>query len=75
MSEEGKYRQLALFSIILMEVVLLPASTGGLVYWLTRESSARGIFAILGALIGLVAAFYRISKMMKKAGSDGSEGK
>jgi len=66
MSQEERYRQLALFSVIVAEVVITPAALGGLVYALARHSSARGLFAMLGALIGLVVAFYRISLMMKR---------
>ncbi len=74
MSQDERYRQLALFSVILAEVVLIPATLGGLVWLLLSGSPFRGIFTMIGALGGLTFAFYRIHLMMRKK-NDGSEGK
>ena len=67
---DERYRQLALFSLIVAEVIITPAACGGLIYLLTRTSPSRALFAFLGALVGLAVAFYRISLIMKK--QDGS---
>ena len=75
MSQDERYRQLALFSVIMAEVVVTPVALGGLVYALTRSLPGRGVFASLGAVAGLVIAFYRISLLMKKKKSHETEGK
>jgi ABC-type nitrate/sulfonate/bicarbonate transport system permease component len=75
MSQDERYKQLALFSVIMAEVVVTPVALGGLIYALTRNLPGRGLYAALGALAGLVIAFYRISLLMKKRKPHDSEGK
>ena len=72
MSQDERYRQLALFSVILAEVVISPGALGALLFFLTKASPYRAGFAILGALLGLGVAFYRISQMMKRKKTDES---
>jgi hypothetical protein len=66
MSEENKYRQLAMFTTIVAEVVISPALLGGLAYYLFRNSALLGVFVPLAALLGLAIAFYRISQLRKR---------
>jgi putative flippase GtrA len=55
-NQESKYRQLAMFSTVVAEVVVTPSALGGAVYYFTHETSWTGV----AALVGLVIAFYRI---------------
>lgn len=66
MSQDERYRQLALFSVIVAEVVITPAACGALVYFLTRGTGFRLGFSMIGVFGGLAIAFYRISLIMKK---------
>ena len=66
MSEESKYRQLALFTVIVAEVVITPSAMGGLVFWLLKGRSFQLAGASLAALFGLGIAFYRISLLRKQ---------
>lgn len=70
MSSNQRYRQFALFSIIVAEVVVNPLALGGGVYWLAQGSSQPILWASFGALAGLGLAFYRISRMSRKIGKD-----
>jgi uncharacterized Tic20 family protein len=65
MSEDIRYRQLALFSVIIGQVVLIPSLLGGLAYWLLRTSSFQTLGTVGGAILGLCLAFYRISLIKK----------
>lgn len=62
---EKKYKQLALFSVIVAEVLITPSVLGGLVYWLSRGKSLQIVFAMVGAVLGLIVAFYRIFQLYK----------
>jgi hypothetical protein len=73
MSQDERYRQLAVFSLIVAEVVFTPLLLGGLMALIFRSHPAKTGFSILGALVGLVLAFYRISKLAKRTG--GKDGK
>ena len=75
MSQDERYRQLALFSVIIAEVVITPVALGGLLFFLTKATPYRAAFAIVGALLGLGVAFYRISQMMKRQRGNGQPGK
>jgi hypothetical protein len=66
MSDDERYRQLALFSVIVAEVVITPVGLGGLVYALTKHASGRVWYSLLAAMLGLIIAFYRISLLVKK---------
>ncbi len=70
MSQDERYRQLALFSVILAEVVALPAVLGGVVWYLSRNLALQGALSAIAAVFGLGIAFYRISLMMKKQKTD-----
>ena len=69
MSQDERYRQLALFSVIVAEVVITPVALGGLIYAVTKNIPGRTGFALVGALAGLGIAFYRISLLIKKKNS------
>jgi hypothetical protein len=68
MSRDEKYRQLAVFSVIVAEVVVTPLVLGGLMGLIFRNHPGKSGFSVLGALVGLALAFYRISKISKRAG-------
>lgn len=68
MSRDEKYRQLAVFSVIVAEVVVTPLVIGGLIHFLFRNHPEKIALSVFGALAGLGLAFYRITKMMKKSG-------
>lgn len=75
MNDDSKFRQLALFSVIVAEVVITPSAMGFLVYWLLKKSTFQVGGAAIAALLGLVVAFYRISllrKQMEKMDKDES---
>jgi uncharacterized Tic20 family protein len=62
---ERKYKQLALFSIIVAEVVITPSLMGGLVYWLLKGKAMQMVATTLAALAGLGIAFFRIYQLYK----------
>lgn len=62
---EKKYKQLALFSIIVAEVVVTPSIIGGLAFYFLKGNSLQMAGTILGALLGLGVAFYRIYLLNK----------
>jgi hypothetical protein len=64
--EEGRYRQLGLFSLIVAEMVVSPCLLGGLAFWLLRDSSLRVTVTLIAAMLGLVIAFYRISNLRRR---------
>jgi hypothetical protein len=66
MSQDERYRQLALFSVIVAEVVITPAACGALIYFLVRESPYRLALSMLAVFGGLAIAFYRISLIIKR---------
>ena len=66
MSDQDKYRQLAIFSVIVAEVVITPSAFGALAFWLLKQSSFQVIGAAAGAILGLCVAFYRISLLRKR---------
>jgi len=72
MSEENKYRQLAMFSTIVAEVILSPTIMGALAYFVFRHSDLKMIFVPIAALLGLAVAFYRISQLRKRFEQNGS---
>ena len=65
MSDQDKYRQLGLFSVIIGEVVISPCLLGGIAYWFSRDKSFQIPVAAVAAVIGLGVAFYRISLLRK----------
>ncbi|NDF14816.1 hypothetical protein EB061_05790 [bacterium] len=75
MSQNEKYRQLALFSVIVAEVVVTPAACGGLAYLLTDGFPARIGISLIAVFVGLAVAFYRISLMFKRQKRNEAEGK
>lgn len=75
MSDEGKYRQLAMFSVIVGEMVITPSLLGGIGYWLSRGHSFQMMATLAGAIAGLGVAFYRISLMQRTFQDDDSESK
>ena len=66
MSQDERYRQLALFSVIVAEVVFTPLALGGLLYFLARAHSFKIWLGMFVAMAGLAIAFYRITQLMKK---------
>jgi hypothetical protein len=71
MSEpDERYRQLALFTLIIAEVVVTPALLAGGMYWLFREGPFRNLAVLFAALVGLVIGFYRVSLIQKKMRKD-----
>jgi hypothetical protein len=66
MNQEMKYRQLAMFSLIVAEVVVTPSILGGLAFWLTRGKESQSLWTGVAAVIGLGIGFYRIYLMNRK---------
>ena len=64
--EQQKYRQLAMFTTIVAEVVVTPSVLGGGIYYLTRENSNQTLWTAVAALIGLAIGFYRIYLLNRK---------
>ena len=75
MSSDERFKQLALFSVIVAEVVITPAAIGGLVYYLARSLPSRNFWVLLGALSGLGIAFYRIMLILKNQKKDETQRK
>jgi hypothetical protein len=65
-TNEKKYKQLALFSVIVAEVVVTPSVTGGIAYFLLKNNSLQKVGTAVGALVGLIVAFYRIYLLHQK---------
>ena len=53
MNQETKYRQLAMFSTIVAEVVVTPSVLGGAAHWLTRGHESQTLWTSIGAFLGL----------------------
>jgi hypothetical protein len=71
MSEPGgRYRQLALFTLILAEVVVTPTLLAGGMYWLLQDRPFRNWAVFIAALAGLVIGFYRVAQIQKKTRKD-----
>ncbi|MBU6153077.1 MAG: hypothetical protein KGP28_02135 [Bdellovibrionales bacterium] len=66
MREDERYRQLAVFSVIVVEVVGTPLVIGGLLGLVFRNHPSKVGITVIGALAGLAIAFYRIGQMVKK---------
>jgi positive regulator of sigma E activity len=67
MSEpDERYKQLALFTLILAEVVVTPTVLAGGVYWLFRDQSFRNLAVFIAALVGLIVGFYRVALIQKR---------
>ena len=64
--QQQKYRQLAMFSTIIAEVVVTPSVLGGAAYYFSRESSNQTLYTGIAALAGLVIGFYRIYLLNRK---------
>ena len=62
---EKKYKQLALFSVIVAEVVITPSALGGLAFWLMKGKSLQMALTAIGAFLGLALAIYRIYRIYK----------
>lgn len=69
-TNEKKYKQLALFSIIVGEVVITPSILGGLAYWLLKGKPLQTTITTLAAFLGLGVAFYRIYLLYKVQNKD-----
>lgn len=69
---EKKYKQLALFSVIVAEVVITPSALGGLVFWVFRNNSLQMPFTILAAFLGLGIAIYRIYQVYQNQNKEES---
>lgn len=54
--KQAQYSQLALFSIIVAEMTVVPASLAGVAYYFTKSMLWTGV----GAVVGLGVGFYRI---------------
>jgi hypothetical protein len=67
MSEsDERYRQLALFTQILAEVVVTPAVLAGGAFWWFRDRPYRNLVVFIAAVAGLVAGFYRVALIQKR---------
>jgi hypothetical protein len=75
MSDEGKFKQLGLFGVIVAEMVVTPSLLGGLAFWLTRGHTYQLVITSLGAIIGLCVAFYRIALLQRTIKSNDSQSK
>jgi hypothetical protein len=62
---EKKYKQLALFSVIVAEVVITPSIFGLVTHYLLKGKSIQIPATVLASLLGLVVAFYRIYQLYK----------
>jgi len=69
-TNEKKYKQLALFSIIVGEVVITPSILGGLAFWLLKGKSLQTAVTAIAAFAGLGIAFYRIYLLYKVQNKD-----
>ncbi len=69
-TNEKKYKQLALFSVIVGEVVITPSVLGGLVYWLLKNKPFQMLATTVAALAGLGIAFFRIYQLYKVQNKD-----
>lgn len=67
---EKKYKQLALFSVIVAEVVVTPSVLGGLVYWLLAGKPFQTAATAAAAFVGLGVAIYRIYQVYKIQNSE-----
>lgn len=67
---EKKYKQLALFSVIVAEVLITPSVLGGVVFWLMKGKSFQIVFTMIGAILGLIVAFYRIYQVYRVQNED-----
>jgi hypothetical protein len=65
-SEKQKYQQLALFSIIVAEVVVTPSLLGGLAFFLLKGQSSQTWATALAAFLGLGIGFYRIFRLIRR---------
>jgi len=68
---EKKYKQLALFSVIIAEIVITPCVLGGLAYWLTKGKSFQMMLTCVAAFLGLCIGIYRIYTVYKTEIKDG----
>lgn len=66
---DERYRQLAMLTIILAEVVGTPSILGALAFWLLKETPLRNLWVSLAALLGLGIGFYRVYLTSKKYGN------
>ncbi len=67
---EKKYKQLALFSVIVAELVVTPSVLGGLVYWLMKDKALQSELTVVAAFLGLGVAIYRIYQVYKIQNED-----
>ncbi len=67
---EKKYKQLALFSVIVAEVVITPSVLGGVVYWLMEGKSLQMPLTAFAAFLGLGLAIYRIYQLYRMQNKD-----
>ncbi len=65
-----RYRQLALFTLILAEVVVTPTVLAGGVYWLFRAQPFRNLAVFIAAVAGLIVGFYRVALIQKRMKKD-----
>jgi len=71
MSEPNeRYRQLALFTLIIAEVVVTPSILAGGMYWLFSDRTYRNIAVFIAALAGLIIGFYRVALIQKRMRKD-----
>lgn len=62
-SNGKKYKQLAIFSTIVAEMVLTPSLLGGGTYFLLQQHPYRVILSGLGIFIGFGIAIYRVYRL------------
>lgn len=64
--QKQRNKQLALFGVIVAEVVVNPTIFAGAAYWLTKEKSFQSIAVFAGAVVGLGIGFYRVYLVQKR---------
>ena len=63
---DERYRQLALFTLILAEVAVTPSLLAGAAYWIFKSESFRNLAVLFAALLGLCIGFYRVYLLQKR---------
>jgi positive regulator of sigma E activity len=63
---DERYRQLALFTLILAEVALTPSLLAAAAYWIFKGQTFRNLAVLFSAFIGLSIGFYRVYLLQKR---------
>jgi positive regulator of sigma E activity len=63
---DERYRQLALFTLILAEVAVTPSILAGAAYWIFKNQSFRNLAVLFSTFMGLGIGFYRVYLLQKR---------